>query len=122
MPYKNKRVAKAYHKKYHKIYGPKYYKLHIDKFKLYDRCRKLKKYNLTIEQYNEMFEKQNGCCAICDKHQSELTQILGIDHNHTTGDVRGLLCTQCNSAIGMVKESIELLEKCKQYLQRNKNV
>lgn len=53
-------------------------------------------YNITIEDYNELFQKQNGCCDLCGIHQSELDRRLAVDHNHETGKVRGLLCIVCN--------------------------
>ena len=66
-----------------------------------------------------MFNKQNGKCAICGKHQIELKQSLCVDHNHTTGKVNGLLCTRCNGAIGMFNDDIILLEKAINYLKVN---
>ncbi|KKK86524.1 hypothetical protein LCGC14_2762410, partial [marine sediment metagenome] len=47
-----------------------------------------------IECWNKFFEKQLGCCAICGRHQSELKQRLALDHDHETGEYRGLLCTR----------------------------
>jgi hypothetical protein len=74
-------------------------------------------YNLKIEEYNKMFNEQNGCCAICGVHQNELTQKLNVDHDHKSGIVRGLLCNCCNSGLGYFKESIKNLVKAKQYLK-----
>jgi hypothetical protein len=54
------------------------------------------KYGITTEQYKEMFEKQEGCCAICDRHQDEFKIRLAVDHNHATREIRGLLCAYCN--------------------------
>ena len=51
-----------------------------------------KKYNMTIEQYQEILEKQKGCCEICNR----LAKRLVVDHNHKTGKVRGLICDRCN--------------------------
>lgn len=84
------------------------------------RQRKLKNlYGITIEQYNEMFETQNGCCSICTKHQSEFKRALAVDHDHQTLQIRGLLCGKCNKFLGhyelRVKEG--LLEKFPAYLQ-----
>ena len=64
----------------------------------YDKYYKVK-YNLTLIEYNKLLEEQNGVCLICggiNKNNRRLT----VDHNHVTGDVRGLLCTRCNSALG----------------------
>jgi len=57
-------------------------------------------YGISIEEYEIMFEKQGGRCAICGKHQSELTKRLFVDHDHKTGQVRGLLCANCNAGLG----------------------
>lgn len=76
-------------------------------------------YGITVEQYNAIFSSQNGCCAICQKHQSEFSRPLGVDHNHKTKAIRELLCNHCNAAIGSLKESIELLEKAKAYLAKH---
>ena len=58
-------------------------------------------YGITLEDYNKLFDEQNGCCAICGKHQSEFKRPLSVDHDHNTGKVRGLLCTPCNNGLGV---------------------
>ena len=55
-------------------------------------------YNMTLKQYDQMFEAQNGNCAICGL--PELMSRLSVDHNHETGKIRGLLCRRCNSGLG----------------------
>lgn len=77
----------------------------------------LKKYGITIEDYHEMFKKQEGRCRICKKHQSEEKVALSVDHCHTTGKVRGLLCMGCNTAIGSFKDNLELLTAAIEYLK-----
>ncbi len=93
----------------------------------YRRSRRscLNQYGLTEKDYEELLEKQNGVCAICGKppygkraaHNQESK--LHIDHNHTTGKVRGLLCTRCNTSIGGFDENISIIEKAIQYLKEN---
>ena len=61
----------------------------------------LKKYNLTNEQYEEMFRAQNGLCAICGRAWEK--RRLAVDHNHKTGKVRGLLCGSCNIRLGYIE-------------------
>jgi hypothetical protein len=61
-----------------------------------------KKYGVTREQHDRMFDEQGGCCALCRTPQSELPKRLGVDHNHVTGEVRGLLCDPCNRGIGLL--------------------
>jgi len=71
-------------------------------------------YNITKEDYNKMFDNQTGRCAICF---CESNIKLCVDHNHTTGKVRGLLCKKCNSAIGLLKDNTEFLYRAIKYLQ-----
>jgi len=74
----------------------------------------ISRYGITKEDYNLMFEKQNGNCAICCKHQSLFKKSLHVDHCHSTNRVRGLLCSKCNQAIGLFKDSQEsMLRACK---------
>ena len=56
----------------------------------------LKKYGITVAQYNQLLKKQHNCCAICLKEASSFTKRLAVDHDHITGEIRGLLCTYCN--------------------------
>ena len=74
-------------------------------------------YGLTLDDFNRMFEDQNGCCKLCGKHQSELKKSLHIDHNHVTGEVRGLLCSDCNLLLGRVEESPVRIIKMLGYLK-----
>ena len=74
----------------------------------------LKKYGLTEEDYSEILLKQNGLCAICKKKPE---YNLYVDHDHATGDVRGLLCLQCNTALGNFYDDIGLLNKAIDYLR-----
>lgn len=73
-------------------------------------------YNLAPEQYEEMLQKQKGVCAICKKVCSA-KRALAVDHNHTTGAIRGLLCLNCNRGLSAFLEDISLFEKAKDYLQ-----
>jgi hypothetical protein len=75
------------------------------------------RYKITKGEWQEMFDKQNGCCAICRKHQVELTHPLEIDQDHATGKIRGLLCRKCNSGIALLGDDIERLKKAIEYLQ-----
>lgn len=70
-------------------------------------------YGITLEQFNHMLEDQNGCCAICHEHM----QRPGLDHNHKTGVNRKLLCSNCNTGLGMFKEDIRLLAAAIVYLE-----
>lgn len=74
-----------------------------------------KKYGITIDQFDAMLEKQNNCCAICGTHQLKIAKRLAVDHNHTTGTVRGLLCPSCNKNLGIL-ENREFCFKATLYL------
>jgi hypothetical protein len=75
-----------------------------------------KKYGITIEQYDVLFQVQNGVCAIC-KRPERLKKNLAVDHNHETGKVRGLLCTQCNLALSHISEDIVIAESMINYIK-----
>lgn len=95
--------------------------------KEYERTRRRhykSKYGITLEQYNEMFEKQKGLCAICDKPQKRYStsgnKRLAVDHCHTTGKVRALLCTECNVGIGYAQDNPDILKSMILYLEKHK--
>ena len=82
----------------------------------------LKKYNITPEDYQLLLYKQDGKCAICksDKsHRSNISYNLFVDHCHTTGKVRGLLCHHCNAGIGYLNDDVERLQSAIRYLNEN---
>ena len=70
-----------------------------------------------MQEYNSLFLKQNGCCAICKKHQSEFTISLAVDHDHITKKVRGLLCYNCNMGLGRFKDNLDYLNNASKYLK-----
>lgn len=112
--------------KYQNEYMRKY-RLNNDYWKRYSHAYGLKlRYGLTVEQYNEMLEKQNGRCGICSIHKNDLTNQLGghlyVDHDHLTGKVRGLLCRNCNLAIGYFEDKSECLKKAILYLINHSNM
>lgn len=109
---RNREKAKEYAKEYYKKNPP-----HPDKV----RERKLKhKFGITLEQYNLKFEEQRGCCAICGRHQTDFNKRLAVDHCHTTGKVRSLLCANCNQSLGLLKEDISVLKNMIRYLEKFK--
>lgn len=79
---------------------------------------------ITLDEYDCIFEQQNGVCAICGKVEMQKNQYgirrLSADHNHATGKMRGLLCNNCNRFIGFCEESVEILEKTIRYLEMYK--
>lgn len=78
----------------------------------------LKKYGITVEDYNNLEKQQEYVCAIC-KNKCIYKDRLSVDHNHKTGKVRGLLCGNCNTGLGKFKENVDLLEKAQQYIQEH---
>lgn len=74
------------------------------------------KYGITFEEYRRMELVQGGLCAICRKPENP-GRSLAVDHNHTTGQVRALLCGNCNRGIGMLQDSADLLRAAAEYLE-----
>jgi Recombination endonuclease VII len=77
----------------------------------------LKRYGLTEDDYDTMYHRQNGRCAICGK--LPFNKLLVVDHDHETGQVRDLLCGGCNSGLGMFRDDPETLEAAASYLARH---
>lgn len=77
----------------------------------------MKKFGLSIEQYEQMLESQNNVCAICEKPDTDRS--LAVDHCHATGKNRQLLCKRCNHVLGKVKDDPTLLLKMAAYLERH---
>jgi hypothetical protein len=129
-------MIRGYGKKHYQSYkevekeeSKKYYQTHKDERKKYRYGRReeirgykmLRRYGITLEQYNELLIQQNGVCAIClqpeiTKHQSGMSKILAVDHDHDTGEIRGLLCNYCNTSLGGFRDDPTILELAKQYL------
>lgn len=76
-------------------------------------------YGISLEDYNSMLEKQEGKCAICgNKEMNYKNKVLCVDHNHETGQVRGLLCGLCNSGLGKFRENKNFLNNAIKYIQQ----
>lgn len=79
-------------------------------------------YKITQADYLAILKAQNSSCAICGKHYtdnkvSDSVDFLSVDHCHDTGGIRGLLCNQCNRALGMFRDSQDLLYKAYKYIK-----
>lgn len=83
-------------------------------------CDLRKKFGITLEQFNQILEEQNGVCAICGKKETRVCRgtkcRLSVDHNHETGKIRELLCSNCNVMLAKCNENIEWLDKIKNYI------
>lgn len=126
MPYNNPEKRRANNLKW-KLNNPEKYKERIRK-----QCEHRKKYGwhkvreeawkkqgiaITHKEYLKLLSDFDYKCAICHKHQDELTKQLAVDHNHITGEVRGLLCHWCNRCIGLANEDHQILASAAYYLR-----
>jgi hypothetical protein len=109
---------------------------HRDKYLAYNRSTERKErwfrwklnhmFGITLEQYEAMMDEQSGCCAICEQppgeangHRYKLR--LHVDHDHNTGNVRGLLCNCCNAALGYLRDDPERAMMAYEYLTTRQN-
>ncbi|WP_415651065.1 endonuclease VII domain-containing protein [Rhodococcus qingshengii] len=74
-----------------------------------------KAYGMTQDEYDQLMDSQGGCCAIC---KSSDVDVWHIDHCHTTGRVRGILCPHCNRGLGMFRDQPQFLRDAALYLER----
>jgi len=83
------------------------------------RFKLLKDFGITVEEYERMLAAQGGVCAICLRDPKTMKRRLNVDHCHTTGKVRGLLCTLCNKGIGYLREDPFIFFSALGYLQKH---
>jgi len=76
-------------------------------------------YGITLDEHTQMYEEQNGACAICKGEGDGRWKKLCVDHDHKTGKVRQLLCRNCNVVLGQVGDNPNLLEEMIKYLQKH---
>lgn len=119
---------REYHKSYsaeyrttdkRKNYEASYRVKHAAKRKVQMREWRLKKvFGLSVEEFDSMLQNQNGTCAIC--HTPEPTGVGNwhVDHCHTTGRIRGLLCSKCNHVLGLVNDDRSTLLSAINYLDK----
>ena len=92
----------------------------------YLKQRKWQAQGIDAARYQEMLAEQNGICAVCHKPEtrrdgtSGKVRDLAIDHDHTTGAIRALLCSSCNRGLGLFQDSADLLGKAVAYLEKHK--
>jgi hypothetical protein len=89
--------------------------------KLKDAALK-RKFGITLDEYNVLLSKQKHRCAICKSFDvgRKDAKYFHVDHDHRTGKVRGLLCSKCNTALGLFNENVTLLKKAIKYLDNKK--
>lgn len=102
------------------VYARQYAKKHPDKYKQY---RLKGRYGISLEIYQRMEVEQHGRCKICRRKETLIdgrtgrVRKLTVDHNHQTGRIRGLLCSQCNRSVGGFRDSISILQSAINYLR-----
>jgi hypothetical protein len=94
-----------------------YYEKNKDRSK--DRML-MRNYGISLDDYNKMLAEQNGNCYVCEKHHTSQKKSLSVDHCHKTGNIRRLLCSNCNTSLGLLKEDITRVKKLIQYIEENK--
>ena len=72
------------------------------------------KFDVSQAKYDIMLDKQNGVCLICGEPPGKKS--LAVDHDHTSGEVRGLLCTSCNRGLGYFRDDVDILKQAITYL------
>lgn len=124
----SKTIRKEYHLKNKEKYNLKN-KLWVEQNREAIRNYQLAKYGITQVDYEYLREQQKECCAICGRHETLIKRCnykgavqhaLHVDHCHTTGKVRGLLCFNCNALLGKCRDSISILNNAIRYLESAK--
>ena len=84
------------------------------------KAQRMKKYQISLQEVSQLLTNQNGRCAICGFSSMENPNLFPlVDHCHATGKVRGLLCLNCNQALGKFKDNPEVLRAAADYLESN---
>lgn len=121
----NKDAKTAYMREWRKAnadlvraYERAYYNENRSNTKEKRRDTELKKsYGISLNEFNELFKLQDNKCA--NRKCSGVCTRWGLDHDHKTGKVRGILCSNCNTSLGLVKDSVDVLEGLIGYLKTN---
>lgn len=91
-----------------------------------DRCRTLARYGLTQAEYDGLVKRQRNRCAVCKAGKPGGPPTRNgywlIDHDHVTGQVRGLLCGKCNAAIGLLQDDPKIIKAAAQYVERHRQM
>jgi hypothetical protein len=125
---KNKEKVKEYVKEYRLKNREKYLKYMRDWHQKPENIGRnknyklIKRYNLTLEQFNDKLKNQNNKCTLCYTTFDEKINKACVDHNHQTGKIRDLLCSFCNSTLGLVKENINILNNMINYLNKHNSL
>lgn len=121
-----KDCTNLYNRKYEKGPGKekclerakKRYRKHRKKYRNWELIRE---FGITLDDYNNILLEQNNVCYICKNPElNRKTKTLSVDHCHKSGNVRGLLCSNCNLGLGNFQDNIEYLKTAIEYLLKNK--
>lgn len=124
--YKSRRKIRDEKNKYkYDVVKKAYYIKNRERIREKNKGYQIKRYGISVEEYELMASNQKNLCLICNnpeisKNCSGTISRLAIDHDHITGKVRGLLCKSCNTALGLARDSVDLLEKMIKYLKNEK--
>ena len=82
----------------------------------------LQRYGLSEDDYEAMYELQEGLCGVCgepeiQRREDGSEQLLSVDHDHRSGRIRGLLCSRCNTGVGLFRDNPALLRAAAEYLE-----
>lgn len=93
-----------------------YYATHKKEQMAYKR---MKKYGMSQDDFDALLEKQGMACAICHRDDWPGKHLPHVDHDHKSGKIRGILCSKCNTALGLVNESLEIIKSMENYIRKN---
>ena len=115
---KNPGLKKKINDRYKK-YRKEYYSRPENKAKLRDNHLQ-SQFGLTHDDYEKILAEQNGVCWICKEHRvAKNKEYMAIDHCHSSGKIRGILCNWCNKALGAFRDDIDLLKNAIEYLEKH---
>jgi len=140
----HKEKVRLYNKAYYKSHkeeisewGKRYHQEHKEERNKYtlewrernpdsSRQAQMRKYDITLEDYDNLLSIQGGVCAICGKPETSTQKgkavCLSVDHDHSTSVVRGLLCYRCNAGIGMLMEDPEIILSAYRYVTKSPSI
>lgn len=101
--------------------NPCRYKMALERDPNYRNKQKgwnLGRYGITVSEYDQMLKEQNNLCKIC---KQDFIKTPHVDHCHETKKIRGLLCSNCNTMLGLAKDSPQILERAIRYLELSRN-
>lgn len=100
----------------HKAVARKWWRTNPEKLRTYN----LKRYRLTSSEYDALLTEQGGVCACCGAIENGNGKRFYVDHDHESGQVRGLVCHKCNAGIGALGDTLEGVQRAVDYLKRAK--